>query len=79
MPHESILIILAVAAAAVMYWRKRYEGIIPRLYVTVFYIVVWCGFSDIPALQAASRFGYLLLFMTDIIPYIVQKVGKNGR
>ena len=68
MPHEHIIVALALASALVHLRRKEYAGILPRIYVAGYYVVIWLGFSSVDALRSISRWGFILLFITDILP-----------
>jgi hypothetical protein len=72
MPHEHIIIVLAFASAFILWRRKQYAGIVPRVYIGVYYAVIWLGFYDVDALRTVSRWGFILLFITDILPPVVE-------
>ena len=77
---EWLIIVLAIFSARCVW---SYFGgparAIARLWVVIFYLVVWfdIGHLDTPALAAISRYGLAVIFLSDIIPAIVAKVRRR--
>jgi hypothetical protein len=71
MLEEWVIIALALGSALSVW---RYFGgaarVGARLWIVLFYIIVWTDKFDIPILASLSRYGLAFLFLADILPAI---------
>ena len=71
-----LLVVLALLSAHVVRGRQGIGAAIPRFYIAVMYLVFALELMGDPAQHnqdyvAINRYGFLLLFLTDIIPAFV--------
>jgi hypothetical protein len=73
---EWVIILLALLSAISVY---RYFGgrarVLARLWVAMFYVLIWSDYGNLPTddLAALSRYGLVILFLSDIVPAIITR------